>query len=250
MMCRGKLAAELLVTLTKEFFMKVQLHLLTSLLILSCASQVLASPASPGSRCDLVNISGKYQSRATYDGKRNQIVIKQVGCQVKVNDLTNHAVWEFDLTGQTEAVVPKAIVDANKDYELARRSFESMRIKTVLTTGVFGWPKIEITVRENLPKVASSILYPGNPVDVDIQLTGVLDIIGSGVTRPDGTSTVDQINGLDIDSKTRVRVARINDLAYTGPLEKAFLSGANWVLKWTDGSLFRLFDFMSLERIP
>lgn len=220
-----------------------------ALLLLVSASAANAAntsiKATTEDLCENWNLTGRYVQS---DAQKSQLHLKQKGCLLTVIDPLNHTKWQFDLSGQTETQVPREILDANKDSELARRSLESMRIRTQLTLNKWGWPVIEITVRENLPKVVDTALHKGNSVDLDIEFTGKLYIAGSSTQGPNGSSKALEINGLSVE-QSKARVTRINDLAYTGVVEQAFVAGANYILKWVDGSFDSSLVFVNLRRI-
>jgi hypothetical protein len=222
--------------------------------VISLASSAQANTATiKPVPCSVVDLTGRYSYGRPHT---NVIELKQNGCQLTVTDKMKRAVWTFDLSGQTETSVPAAILDANKDSEFARRSLESMRITAQLVYRDFGnepgfqFPVIQLKVRENLPKVPDTYLHKGNTIDVDIEFSGFLYIAADGIPQPNGGYKLGDIRGLGLDYQSKVRVVRINDLAYSGVIEQAFMAGANYILKWADDVMFRSLDFMNLRRIP
>ncbi|HVK61127.1 MAG TPA: hypothetical protein VM432_06235 [Bdellovibrionales bacterium] len=199
--------------------------------------------------CDSVNLNGNY----AYDeyvrpdgapGNANKVQISQNGCEVKITDRANKAEWILDLSGKTLTSVPASIIKANSTSGVvAKRAFESMKIRTVLKSDDWG-PHVEVTIVQDIPKTPDTRFTKGSLFNVQVKMTGKLALWGDGPSE----DKIDRVHSIHL-AEPKVRVVGVSDPALPAPLDQAFMSGANYVLRWTDGAFGSSFAFLNLRRV-
>lgn len=193
----------------------------------------IADAADPQELCKSMDFMGTYRPITSRGPHHKKIQMLQTGCKLLVKDFENKAVWELDLTGESEFQVPNNILARNRKSEEGYRSLKSLKARA------------RIVEEENFPgsNFNSKMILLEGTVDVPRSGNHNLDITIEFKAKfiPNPTFTTNNgrtvVEGIRVET-TSFRVIRIRDPILKGSLSEAFITGANYILSMFDESNF------------